>query len=325
MTQARTIAPILAIAMTTLVGAGWTAWRVSFGGPPDPPPRPAPPGATGAVVPELVPLEPGARLDRGLPEGWSERVVESVTRIDSGEVDSLPGFARDLAERFHTAVLADVRPRPGPGATRYAIHRLGTGLGLSHDGGVVVITSDTVDRLGVSLSMLDKLTLGRAEAALARGRLAARTATFVLYDASVEWSDSQKSPNRSIYLRYAVLVDDETGALRTVVWPVDVDPARRRPPESLVQLPRSLEFRCGVNVKADRALGRLPIGWRFAIDRLPPGPSLPMAPELQAWSVRDPATPEESAELERVVRAALRDHGPTGELTAPAPSGPGAR
>lgn len=316
MTRIRAIATLAGIFLAMLVGAAWFVWQTTLGGPTAPPPRPAPPGATGAVVPELVSLEPGANLRAGLPQGWSERVLESATVLESGDLGAMPSFARNLAERFYTAVLADVRPRPGPGATRYALHRLGTGLGLVHDGKLLVVELDSLDRLGIALSVLEKLTLGRAQAALGRGRLAARTATFVLYDASVEWSDSQTTPNRSVYLRYGILVDPETGSLRTVVWPVAAQADARKPPESLVLMPRNLQFACGVNVKAERALGGLPVGWKFAIDRLPPGEPIPMSPELQAWSTRDPATPEESVELEAVLRKALRDHGPAGELTA---------
>lgn len=320
MTRIRAIATLAGVLLAVLVGAAWLIWSTTLGGPTAPPPRPAPPGASGAVVPELVALEPGANLNAGLPQGWTERVLESATVLESGDLNAMPSLGRNLAERFYTAVLADVRPRPGPGATRYALYRLGTGLGLVHDGKLLIVELESLDRLGIALSLLEKVTLGRAQSALGRGRLAARTATFVLYDASVEWSDAQTTPNRSIYLRYGILVDPETGSLRTVVWPVAAQAADRKPPESMVALPRNLQFACGVNVKAERALGGIPVGWKFAIDRLPPGEPIPMTPELQAWSVRDPATPEESAELEAALRKALQDHGPTGELTTAAPA-----
>lgn len=293
------------------LGGIWVGWEAIIGKPAGPPPKPAPPGRQGEAVPELVRLDPGAVVDDGPPPGWSHRIIKTDLELASGDLGTLPAFARVTATRFRTLVAADVRPGASGG---YALGRVGVGLAMAHRGRDIVVASKSVDDLGLNLSMLDKLVLARAEAALERGRLSARTPSFALYDASVELTDGDE--HRSIYLRYGILVDPETGSLRTVVWPVAEDPEKRRAPEEMILIPPSLLFRCGIHVKAQRALGQVPVSWFFAMTGLPPGEAVRMPDELRAWSTGDPRTPEESGKLESLLRRAL--DGREAELRRPA-------
>ncbi len=290
--------------LVVLVGSTCALWQWATGRG-GPPPRPAPPGHLGEVVPELVGIEPGTVVGDGPPAGWSDLVVKSTTYLEGGDVATLPLFARETATLFRTVVLADVRPSPGADSA-YALYQIGVGLALSHEGQDTVITSESLESLDISLSLIDKLILERAESALSRGRLAARTATFALYDASVELADGDV--HRSIYLRYALLVDPTTGDLRTFVWPVAARPSDREPPASLIALKPSLLFPCGVHVLAKRAFGKVPVAWYFAMTHLPTGRSIPLPTELRSWSILDPQTADESAELEALLRRLLVGH-----------------
>jgi hypothetical protein len=282
-----------------LLGGAWAAWHATFGRPVGPPPKPAPPGRSGEVVPALVHLPSGTDVGDGVPAGWSHVVLKTRTRLESGDVATLPDFARETATRFRTVVLADVRP----GASGYTLRRVGVGLALVHRDREVVVASGALDRMRVPASLLDRLVLGRAEAAVGRGRLAARTPTFALYDASVEWDDG--GAHRSIYLRYALLVDRGTGGLRVFCWPTAESPADREPPPEVVAVPPGASFTCGIHVKAERALGGLPVSWLFAMTELPPGERRPLPDSLREWSVADPATAEASEAMERALRGAL--------------------
>ncbi len=257
----------------------------------------------GDLRPVLVFLDPGTRVEAEPPPGWSDLVIKSVLYLASGDLDTLPESARETATKFRTAVLADVRPVPGePGS--FHLSRVGAGLCLTIEGRDTVISRATLKSQGVSLSALDGLVLGRAEAALTRGRLAARTPTFALYETPVEFADPS-GIHRSILLRYALLVDRRSGRLTTVCWPIPDPPSRGEPPETIRLLPPNLVFRCGLHVKAGRVVGRLAVSWKIAMDDLPPGRTVPMGEPLRSLSTRDFGSPEDSAELEEAVRRAV--------------------
>lgn len=296
------LAPIMAILLMLSVSS-WALWHWASGSV-APHAKPVPPGHVGEVVPELVTIEPGTIVGDGPPAGWSHLVIKSIMHLESGDVASLPDFARETATLFRTVVLADVRPVPSSGGqSTYFLHRIGAGLALADREGDTIVDSASLDRLGIELPLVSKLVLDRAEAALHRGRLAARTPTFALYDASVELAEGDR--HRSILLRYALLVDPSNGDLRTVVWPVAAAPDDRVPPSSMIALKPLLLFHCGIHVLARRAFGQVPVAWYFAMSGLPPGDAIPMPPELQALAISDPETADESAILERRLRQAL--------------------
>ncbi len=299
MTRLRKYAPVVAVALIVPISiAAW--WTVTFGRltPVSTPPAPS---EGMAPAPKLVRIEPGTIVEDTAPKGWSSRIIKTVLSLKSGDVDSLPEFATQTATRLRTVLLADVRR----GSDGYRLRRLGVGLAMKHKGRDAVVSSDSLDPLGVEVSTLDKIVLSRAEQALDRGRLAARTPTFVVYDASVEYFQAKK--HRSIYLRYAIVVDPASGRLRTLVWPIAQVPLERKKPSEMILLPPNTLFRCGVHVQATRLPGGIPVAWYFAMDGLPPGKRLPMPPELQKWATIDPETGEQSTRFEAAVRRALQD------------------
>jgi len=133
----------------------------------------------------------------------------------------------------------------------------------------------------------------------------ARTPTFALFSAPAMMRLG--TVHREVLLRYAFLVDPATGALRTLVWAIDPEPARRAAARTMVLLTPGLIFDCGLDVLADRLLGAVPINWSFAMRNLPTGQPRAMTPELQAWSVRDVRTPLEADQLEGALRLALSE------------------
>lgn len=264
------------------------------------------------LLPVLVMLEPGTVVESDPPPGWSDPVIKSVTHLASGDMETLPAVAKTSATRFRTVVLADARRDPDGGGFR--LLRIGAGLGTIREGRDTIIDSESLDTLGVELPTLDRMVLRRAERALGRSRLAARTPTFALYDSFVELAD-EGGKHRSIVLRYAMLIDPRTGALRTAYWTVAEPAASRQEPESLTLLPSNLIFRCGVHVAAKRVIGNLASSWGFAMTSLPPGATIPMPSALRALSTREPDEFDAGA-LEIAVRDAL------GERVPPPPQAP---
>lgn len=257
-------------------------------------------------LPILVLLEPGTVVDAEPPPGWTHTVVKSVTFISGGDIATLPAFAIKSATLFRTMVLADVERDPGSG--QFYLSRVGAGLGTPHQGKDTIISYDSLGSMGVELSTLDGLVLNRAEKALGRSRLGARTPTFALYDTFVELAD-ESGTHQPIILRYALMVDPATGSLRSAVWPMAEHPEARTPVETLSLLPDGYIFSCGIHVAARRIFGNLASSWRFAMMQMPTGESVPMTESLQSLANKDPEDLDAKA-LESAVRETLGDRSP---------------
>jgi hypothetical protein len=249
--------------------------------------------------PTLVIVAPGTRLGDGLPAGWNHLVIKSVPTLVSGDIATLPRVAKSTATKFRSVLLADVRKNNAPGAG-YELRRVGVGLCMPVRGVDTAITSSSLDALHVSLGFVDRQVLRRAEEETARGRIRGRTPTFALYSAPVTLKVGRS--HVPVVLRYALLVDRDTGALRTLLWPLREDPATRKPPRAVLALAPGLNYRCGLDVQAERLLGAIPANWSFAMAALPPGEAVGISSTLQALAVRERLTPAESAEFEAELR-----------------------
>lgn len=274
-------------------------------------PPPAPPVAPDQLAPELVRIEPGTVVGDLAPPGWTHSIIRTSVQIESGDLDVMPKLASRTAERIRTAMLAAVRP-PSRGAPYYSLERVGVGLTMACRGANMVVSPESVDRLRVPMNIIDHFVLRRAGEAAQRGRLAARTPTFALYDASLELTEGPLQIHRSIYLRHALLVDARTGMIRTLIWPVAENPALRKPPEHLIEVAPGLAHRSGVHVHAEKLLGRIPIAWFFAMTDLPRGVVHPLPATFREMSVQDPGTFRESVEMEHALRLLL-DESPSGQ------------
>jgi hypothetical protein len=254
---------------------------------------------------ELVLIAPGTQVDKAPPPGWSHLIIKSIPRLASGDLDTLPGTASETATLFRTVILADVRPVGGRDGGRFVLRRIGLGLCVPVRGRDTVVTTRSLPELGVDLGFVERTVLGHAEQELRRGRLIARTSTFAVHSGPTLIRSG--TAHREILLRYGVVVDPATGTLRTAIWEVDTDPARRIAARSMVLLPPSLVDDCEVDVIADKILGSVPVNWSFAMRGLPAGRPLPISGGLGAWSIREARTAAESVEFEAAFRLGLPD------------------
>jgi hypothetical protein len=249
-------------------------------------------------------VAPGTRVDDGPPQGWTHLVLKSVPKIATGDVDSLPESGRLTAAMFRNVVLVEVRrsARPGGG---FFLRRVGVGVCVPDRGHDIVVTTESLDKLGIDLGTIPRLILGRNESAVAQGTLVARTPTFALFRSPVLLLVG--GTHRRVLLNYALTVDPKTGALRTALWWIDEEPADRQAAQQLEFLaPPPLVFPCDLDVVARRLFGQISVSWSIAMRTLPPGKVVPMPEPLQRWSITDPTTFDEAAALERDVRKAMR-------------------
>lgn len=268
----------------------------------------APAGRGGGAEPErtsLVLLTPGTHITgpRDLPSGWTHLVIKSVPRLVSGDLATLPAVARKTATLFRTVLLAEVRPAAGSKST-FVLRRMGMGLCTPVNGKDTVISSATLDTLHVPFGLIERAVLQKAEEELVRGRVTVRTATFALFSAPT--LEKTKTGHEAVLLRYALLVNPQTGTLQTLLWSQAADAPRRKALERLTLLPPGLIDDATVDVLAERVLGAIPVSWSFAMAALPQGKSLRTSPAVRQWSLRDSITPAEATRLEVDLRAVLK-------------------
>ena len=251
---------------------------------------------------ELVRIAPGTLVGDQPPRMWSHLVIKSLPRLASGDLGTLPRSAFRTATLIHTVILADVG-RSADDPSRFALRRVGIGLCIPDlSRGDVVVDSGRLGELGVKLGMMEKVVLQAAEEELARGRLIASGPTFALYRGPAVLQVGQL--HHKVELSYAFLVDEQSGALRVLVWSAEARKGGPAAPARLVELRPNLVFDCPLNVKAERLLGTVPVSWSFAMEGLPPGQPRPMSPDLRRY-LGGNAQQRDPERMEQALRRAL--------------------
>lgn len=258
-----------------------------------------------APLPELVLISPGTRVESRPPKGWSDLVLKSQPRLESGDLDTLPSFASSTATLFRSVVLADVRPVTAE-RKDFRLARVGLALCVPSGSAEVVLSTQSVDQGHHSIGMLERKVLDGAEEQLKKARLVARGEHFAVLASPCNLASDGK--HEEIYLFYAFCVEPSSGRLKVAIWASSADVAGRKPRLSTFELlTPGLVFNCGLDVKADRILGAIPVNWSFAMRSLPPGRKLPMPADLRPWLTDPRRMAAEPAEFEKLVRAAISE------------------
>lgn len=249
-----------------------------------------------ASLPVLVHLEPGAEVGRGAPAGWTDRVVRSVPRLDSGPLDELPETARATATRFRTVVVAEV---VDDGRAGFRLARVGIGNAVPVGDREVVVTPEGPPEALEALGMIDRVVLIAAEAKLDGGRLAARAPTFALYRTPTVLVINGE--HREVDLCYALLVDRRSGDLSTLCWPL-VPGCDAPGPVAL--LPADLSFDARLDARVTRRVGPVAVAWSFALIATPPGCRLEVPRAIGCLLAIDDG-PVDPAALEDTLRSLI--------------------
>jgi hypothetical protein len=253
--------------------------------------------------PDLVLISPGTLTESRPPKSWSHLVIKSLPHLASGDLQTLPRSSFRTATLIRTVILADiVRSTDNP--ARFVLKRVGIGLCIPNKAGRdVVVTSGRLAEIGISLGMIERMVLKSAEAELSRGRLVAATPTFALFRTPAVLREGREHHKVNVF--YALLVDANSGALRTLVWAQNVRRAGALTSQGVVELEPDLVYDCPLDVMAERVLGTVPVSWSFAMEDLPPGQSRHLAPDLLRFlSLATSGTPDPQV-LERALRSAV--------------------
>lgn len=261
----------------------------------------------GEEYPSLEFLESGLSVRESAPKGWSLLVVKSLPRLESGDLDTLPKFAKQQATRFRTVILLEHRGGNTPGE-EFRFRRVGMGLCLPLEGGdVTMATGSSLAR--EVLGLIDRQVLDQAEQVLRQARLVVAQPRFCLLQApSIQRIGKA---HVAVKVHYAFVLDPASGAISSLVWSLPTDPTEKRVPLSLRVLRGNLVYPCGIDVEAHRLLGSVPVSWSFAMNDLPPGEALAVDREAASW-IGHPSRPQEDpVEFERWIRRLIAQSDPS--------------
>ncbi len=253
----------------------------------------------------LPQVPPGTVIDKEAPRGWSHLIVKGYPRPSAGDVRQLSPTADRLARLLFTTILADVK---GDDSNKgYKLATVAVGVGTRIGGRDIVITPDTAKQYGAGLSLLGRIVLSKSQERLNEIVVVARSATFLVFDSPCFLTVGDR--HKSIVLRYAVLVDERTGRLNTLVWAVgrDADGKYTDPIGAIHWLPPSLTGDCILHIDGNEfSLGQ-PTERAFAITSPPKGQKeIQVSETLKPLIARPRFSPATAAELESKLREAIK-------------------
>ncbi|MHB1422611.1 MAG: hypothetical protein ACYC3I_05335 [Gemmataceae bacterium] len=264
------------------------------------------------TVRRLAQIPPGTVIEKEAPKGWSDLLMKSYSRADSGDVKQLSPMADRLTRLLFTAILADVRPQAERGnekkdGKRYKLEKVAVGLGTRIGGKDIVITPDTQNRFGANLGLFARVVLRTAQEKLGEIAVVARSATLMVFDSpSLMVVEGKHKP---IVLRYAVLVEEKSGQLNALVWVLgrEADGKYSDPLCPMQWLPANLTGESLLHVDGNEfSLGQ-PTEKAFAITAPPKGKKeIKVGDDLKPLASRPRFSSTTAAELESKLRDALR-------------------
>jgi hypothetical protein len=255
----------------------------------------------------LDPIPPGTVIGKEAPKGWSNLIIKSYSRPGAGDVRQLSPMADRLTRLLFTAILADVKADRSSGDKRYKLAKVAVGLGMKIRGKDTVITPDTQARLGAGLGLLARVVLRTAQDKLGEITVLARSSSLMIFDSPSYMLVAEK--HKPIVLRYAILVDEQTGRLNALVWPLEREPdGKYGNVLSAIQcLPPNLTGDCVLHVDGNEfSLGQ-PTEKAFAMTEPPKGDKeLKIGDDLKPLIARPRFSAATAAELESKLREALQ-------------------
>jgi hypothetical protein len=229
-------------------------------------------------VPRLQLIRPGTVIGTRGPEGWTHLVLKSQPRLPEGERRRVSQTTAYYATLLFTATAAAVEAQEQNGVKRYRLARIGLGVGLNVRGrGDIIVSPETQQMLGADLGFAGRIVLSEFYEKLKGIRLVAVSPTAAVMDTPAFMPRGRG--HAPVVLRYAFLVDPDSGRLDTLVWRIDRDdrgqyqgtvgPMEWLPPNKQVDAVLQVdtnEFTLGVPSERAFAVTAIPAGqMRFVI------------------------------------------------------------
>ena len=246
-------------------------------------------------------LKPGIVIGQEKDAGYSDLVTIVFPRLASGDIDSLPEFARHYASMFKFTVLANVLPHQRDGQTDYLLEKVGIGFAMDINGKTVVVTKDTANSFGADLGMIDRGVLGGNEDCLEDVVQVARTKRLIIFDAEANMLIGEDHKKRVI--RHLIWASPGTGKIGFLVWLMKENGAGDYEivAPNMQLLPPGLREDRKIHVSNGGILSRIPTPDRFALVTIPQGREIPFSQAMKRVAGKKKLSP---ADLTQLVNAA---------------------
>lgn len=241
-------------------------------------------------------LRPGTVVDMSAPQGWTHLIVKSYPKVTAGDVDKIPERDTQLASMMFTALTARTQQAADG---MWELAEVATGAGTSVRGRDMIISTDTQQQLGADLSFFGRMVLKEFDAKQVQVQYKTISRHFMIVDTLGAFRlDNQ---NRMLPLRYALILEPQTGHLSTFCWLMDADAsgASTSAVGSIHWLPQSLVFspQLYVDYSKYNFLG-IPSDTAFCSTNIPPGQvRMNIPPDAKRVLARPSLTADEAKSL----------------------------
>jgi len=249
-------------------------------------------------------IEPGTIIGDAPPAGWSHLIFKSRSRLASGAIDSLPEFARELAEFIFYAMTARV-VRDNDGIWRF--DQVAIGLGTRIGNNDVIISSATYKKLGAELGPIKAIVLSYAEQRLEKMVVAFRGRSIAVVDTPTLLHIDGR--NQETLFRYLFLVEPNTGGLATIVWRIELGTNGEylRLASEPVLIEPNLVSVTPLHVDGSKITAGIPSSQAFAGTELPRGVVLRFLPEAAEPALAKPLSAAAAEKLDGAFRKVLAE------------------
>ncbi len=253
---------LLFLAVPTVAVAAWGFWPLGSG--PAPSPILAADYDVKASRPERI--APGTVVGKTAPEGWSHLVLKSLPRVRASEKEKVSDLTARMAGWMLTVLAVDVA-RSADNPPKFHFRTVGLGLGTTIKGRDTVITPDTGKKFGADMGWISRTILEKGYETQDTAVLVVKGPTMGILDTPVWYKWDGK--HTLVRYRYVFLVDESTGRLDVVLWPLGPGGKLADPPLA-VQIANNTvdEVELVPDLKEFNLLG-VPSDAGFAVDRLP--------------------------------------------------------
>ncbi len=250
---------------------------------------------------DLIPA--GTVIGTTAPRGWSHLILKSHPHPAAGDFRQLSKESMRLSSLLFTAIVSNVQADQG----RHHLERVAIGMGTRIGDKDVIVTPETQKRLGADFGFVARIVLSTAQERLQDVQLVARSPHyFALIDAPGLML--RRGRHRPVVLRYAVLVEEATGKLDTLLWLLDRDGGGYTGPAGPMEwLPPNKIEDCVLHVDSREFTLGNPTEKAFAVNSLPRGQKqIPFSEPIRGIAAQPRLSSEEAADLEAGLRAALK-------------------
>lgn len=245
-------------------------------------------------------IPPGLTISNAPPEGWTHLIVKSQPRLAPGESKKVFPVVAKNATLLFTAILANVAEDQRNSG--FFLDQLALGFGTRINGQDTIVSSASAKQQGANLGVVGGVILSQSEQRLDKFLLVARSPTMALLDIPgiVLFEDK----HRDLLMRYAVLVDKQSGKLDTLLWLLDPASAEgyRLASGAMRRLHPNLIEDCKLHVDTADFTAGIPGQRAFAVYGAPPGQNGSIPERLMPLLERKTLEVEWLPQLERELR-----------------------